>query len=141
MKLRILVVEDEKSISEPLAEGLRREGFDTEVAPTLESARQGWRRSPDLILLDVMLPDGDGRDLAREIRRESDVPIIMLTARGEEIDRVVGLELGADDSVLHARAHRPHPSDPASRAVIRTTHTDPDRRDPARPGVSNGDQG
>ena len=100
MKPRILVVEDEKSISEPLAEGLGREGFDTEVATTLESARQGWRRSPDLILLDVMLPDGDGRDLAREIRRESDVPIIMLTARGEEIDRVVGLELGADDYVV-----------------------------------------
>ena len=100
MKLRILVVEDEKSISEPLAEGLAREGFDTEVAATLESARHGWRRSPDLILLDVMLPDGDGRDLAREIRRESDVPIIMLTARGEEIDRVVGLELGADDYVV-----------------------------------------
>jgi two-component system response regulator RegX3 len=100
VKLRILVVEDEKSISEPLAEGLGREGFDTEVVATLESARQGWRRSPDLILLDVMLPDGDGRDLAREIRRESDVPIIMLTARGEEIDRVVGLELGADDYVV-----------------------------------------
>jgi DNA-binding response OmpR family regulator len=100
VKLRILVVEDEKSISEPLAEGLAREGFDTEVAATLESARHGWRRSPDLILLDVMLPDGDGRDLAREIRRESDVPIIMLTARGEEIDRVVGLELGADDYVV-----------------------------------------
>jgi two-component system, OmpR family, response regulator RegX3 len=100
MKLRILVVEDEKSISEPLAEGLAREGFDTEVAATLESARGAWRRSPDLILLDVMLPDGDGRDLAREIRRESDVPIIMLTARGEEIDRVVGLELGADDYVV-----------------------------------------
>ena len=100
MKLRILVVEDEKVISEPLAEGLGREGFDTEVAPTVESARDAWRRSPDLILLDVMLPDGDGRDLAREIRRESDVPIIMLTARGEEIDRVVGLELGADDYVV-----------------------------------------
>jgi two-component system, OmpR family, response regulator RegX3 len=100
VKLRILVVEDEKSISEPLAEGLAREGFDTKVAATLESARQAWRRSPDLILLDVMLPDGDGRDLAREIRRESDVPIIMLTARGEEIDRVVGLELGADDYVV-----------------------------------------
>jgi two-component system, OmpR family, response regulator RegX3 len=100
VKLRILVVEDEKSISEPLAEGLGREGFDTEVVATLESARQGWRRSPDLILLDVMLPDGDGRDLAREIRSESDVPIIMLTARGEEIDRVVGLELGADDYVV-----------------------------------------
>ena len=100
MKLRILVVEDEKSISEPLAEGLAREGFDTDVAASLESARQAWRRSPDLILLDVMLPDGDGRDLAREIRRESDVPIILLTASGEEVDRVVGLELGADDYVV-----------------------------------------
>jgi two-component system response regulator RegX3 len=100
VKLRILVVEDEKSISEPLAEGLGREGFDTDVVATLKSARQAWQRSPDLILLDVMLPDGDGRDLAREIRRESDVPIIMLTARGEEIDRVVGLELGADDYVV-----------------------------------------
>ena len=100
MKLRILVVEDERSISEPLAEGLAGEGFDTEVAATLESARQAWRRSPDLILLDVMLPDGDRRDLAREIRRESDVPIILLTARGEEVDRVVGLELGADDYIV-----------------------------------------
>ena len=66
-----------------------------------------------------MLPDGDGRDLAREIRQESDVPIIMLTARGEEIDRVLGLELGADDYVVKpfsiARAHGPDPRDPAPR--------------------------
>jgi hypothetical protein len=87
--------------------------LDTEVAATLESAKQAWQRSPDLILLDVMLPDGDGRDPAREIRRESDVPIIMLTARGEEIDRVVGLELGADDyvGVVQPRCSaRPHHS-------------------------------
>ncbi len=101
MKPRILVVEDESSISEPLAENLAREGFEPEVASTLESARAAVQAAmPDLILLDVMLPDGDGRDLARDIRRESDVPIIMLTARGEEIDRVVGLELGADDYVV-----------------------------------------
>lgn len=101
MKPRILVVEDESSISEPLAESLAREGFEPEVASTLESARAAVQAAmPDLILLDVMLPDGDGRDLARDIRRESDVPIIMLTARGEEIDRVVGLELGADDYVV-----------------------------------------
>jgi two-component system response regulator RegX3 len=101
VKLRILVVEDEAAISEPLAESLEREGFDTVVAATLEAAREAYeRQAPDLILLDVMLPDGDGRDLAREIRRQSDVPIIMLTARGEEIDRVVGLELGADDYVV-----------------------------------------
>jgi len=101
VKTRILVVEDEVAISEPLAESLDREGFDAEVAGTIEAARDAHQRqAPDLILLDVMLPDGDGRDLAREIRRESDVPIIMLTARGEEIDRVLGLELGADDYVV-----------------------------------------
>ena len=101
VKPRILVVEDEVAISEPLAEGLQREGFEPEVAGTLEAARAAYgRQAPDLILLDVMLPDGDGRDLAREIRRSSDVPIVMLTARGEEIDRVLGLELGADDYVV-----------------------------------------
>lgn len=101
MKPRILVVEDESAISEPLAESLEREGFDAEVAATVEAAQASLtRHAPDLILLDVMLPDGDGRDLAREIRRASDVPIVMLTARGEEIDRVLGLELGADDYVV-----------------------------------------
>lgn len=101
MKARILLVEDEATISEPLAESLGKEGFDASVAPTLAAAREALRRTPpDLILLDVMLPDGDGRDLAREIREGSDVPIVMLTARGEEIDRVLGLELGADDYVV-----------------------------------------
>ena len=101
MGTRILLVEDETTISEPLAESLGREGFDAEVAPTLAGAREALsRQAPDLILLDVMLPDGDGRDLAREIRKDSDVPIVMLTARGEEIDRVLGLELGADDYVV-----------------------------------------
>ena len=101
MGTRILLVEDEAAISEPLVESLGREGFEAEVAPTLAGARDAFRRrAPDLILLDVMLPDGDGRDLAREIRKDSDVPIVMLTARGEEIDRVLGLELGADDYVV-----------------------------------------
>jgi len=96
-----LVVEDEPAISEPLAEHLERDGFDTEIVETLEDARAAFARQlPDLILLDVMLPDGDGRDLARDIRKTSDVPIVMLTARGEEIDRVLGLELGADDYVV-----------------------------------------
>jgi len=101
MKPRVLVVEDEQAISEPLAEHLVREGFDPEVAGTLEAARTSFdRAAPDLILLDVMLPDGDGRDLCREIRKSSDVPIVLLTARGEEVDRIVGLELGADDYVV-----------------------------------------
>ena len=101
MKPRVLVVEDEATISEPLAEHLAREGFDPDVASTLAEAKVAFeRQTPDLILLDVMLPDGDGRDLCREIRKTSDVPIVMLTARGEEIDRVLGLELGADDYVV-----------------------------------------
>jgi two-component system, OmpR family, response regulator RegX3 len=101
MKPHILVVEDEAAIAEPLVEGLAREGFTAEVAPSASGAIEAFhKRVPDLILLDLMLPDGDGRDVARDIRRESNVPIIMLTARGEELDRVVGLELGADDYVV-----------------------------------------
>ena len=101
MKPYILVIEDEETISEPLAEHLNREGFAAKVTPTLAAARESiGKQMPDLILLDVMLPDGDGRDLARDLRRDSDIPIIILTARGEELDRVLGLELGADDYVV-----------------------------------------
>ena len=101
MKPRVLLVEDETAISEPLAAHLVREGFEPEVAGTIEEARSAMSRvQPDVVLLDVMLPDGDGRDLCREIRKTSDLPIILLTARGEEIDRIVGLELGADDYVV-----------------------------------------
>ena len=97
---RILLVEDEDSIAEPLAAALERDGFEVERASTAEAGLEGVRaRSPDLVLLDVMLPDGDGRDVLREIRSSSQVPVIMLTARGEEIDRILGLELGADDYV------------------------------------------
>src|SRR4029453_7500010 len=93
--------EDEASISEPLSSHLSREGFDPAVAPTVEAARDALRSAPpDVVLLDVMLPDGDGRDLCREIRASSDVPIVMLTARGEDTDKIVGLELGADDYVV-----------------------------------------
>jgi Response regulators consisting of a CheY-like receiver domain and a winged-helix DNA-binding domain len=101
MKPRILVVEDETSISEPLAEHLLREGFVPEVVGTVAAAREALdREEPDLILLDVMLPDGDGRDFCRDVRKRSDVPIVMLTARGGDADRIVGLELGADDYVV-----------------------------------------
>ena len=95
------MVEDEESITEPLAEALDREGFETSVAGTVADALASARSAPpDLVLLDVMLPDGSGYDVCRELRRDSEVPIIMLTARGEETDRVVGLELGADDYVV-----------------------------------------
>ena len=97
----VLLVEDETSISEPLAQHLRREGFVPEIAGSVTEARERLTRSaPDVVLLDVMLPDGDGRDLCREIRADSDAIVIMLTARGEELDRVVGLELGADDYLV-----------------------------------------
>jgi DNA-binding response OmpR family regulator len=101
VKPRVLFVEDETSISGPFSKALAREGFDPVVCGTLGEARAELRRGlPDLVLLDLMLPDGDGRDLARELRADSDVPIIILTARGTELERVVGLELGADDYVV-----------------------------------------
>jgi len=100
-KRTVLLVEDETSITEPLAEALGREGFETRVAATAaESLRLAETVKPDLVLLDVMLPDGSGFDVCRELRQRSRVPIIMLTARGEEADRIVGLELGADDYVV-----------------------------------------
>ncbi len=94
-------VEDELSITEPLAEALDREGFATRVAGTVADAISAAEDElPDLVLLDVMLPDGSGYDVARSLRELSNVPIIMLTARGEETDRIVGLELGADDYIV-----------------------------------------
>jgi DNA-binding response OmpR family regulator len=99
-KRTILLIEDEQAISEPLAAALAREGFEAVVAPTAAKGLELLEaRSPDLVLLDVMLPDGDGRDLLRQIRAASRLPVVMLTARGEEMDRVLGLELGADDYV------------------------------------------
>jgi two-component system, OmpR family, response regulator RegX3 len=100
-KKTVLLVEDEDSITVPLSEALGREGFDTKVAGTVsESLELAKRAAPDLVLLDLMLPDGSGLDVCRELRRASDVPIIILSARGDEADRIVGLELGADDYVV-----------------------------------------
>jgi two-component system response regulator RegX3 len=98
---RILFVEDEPAIAEPFGRTLRREGFDVVAARSVSEARARFaRQPPDLVLLDLTLPDGDGRDLCRELRGASQVPIIMLTARGTELDRVTGLEIGADDYVV-----------------------------------------
>jgi DNA-binding response OmpR family regulator len=96
--MRILVVEDEEAIARPLADGLRREGFQVDRVAT---GRDALAAEPaDLVLLDLRLPDLDGTDVCRELRSRSDVPIIVVTARGQEIDRVLGLELGADDYVV-----------------------------------------
>ena len=97
---KVLVVEDEKSFVEALKVGLDREGFDVKVAEDGLMALNLFQTfKPDLILLDVMLPKISGLDVCKEIRTESKVPIIMVTAKGEEIDTVVGLEVGADDYV------------------------------------------
>jgi two-component system response regulator RegX3 len=97
---RILLIEDEESIAEPLAAALAREGFDVATAGTAAAGLEEFRaRPPDAVLLDVMLPDGDGRDVLREIRQTARTPVVMLTARGAELDRILGLELGADDYV------------------------------------------
>ena len=100
-KRTILLVEDEESITAPLSEALEREGFRAEVAHTAAASLElAGRVSPDLVLLDLMLPDGSGLDVCRQLRASSRVPIIMLTARGDEADRIVGLELGADDYIV-----------------------------------------
>ncbi|HEY1359380.1 MAG TPA: response regulator transcription factor [Thermoleophilaceae bacterium] len=100
-KSRLLVVEDEEAIRTPLAEALASEGFAVETAATAAQALETAERTdPDLVLLDLMLPDGSGFDVARRLRERGPVPIIMLTARGDEADRVIGLELGADDYVV-----------------------------------------
>ncbi len=96
----ILIVEDEESLAEPLAYLLQKEGFETLLAPDGPSALEQFSDDGvDLVLLDLMLPGMSGTDVCRKLRAESDVPIIMVTARDSEIDKVVGLELGADDYV------------------------------------------
>jgi two-component system, OmpR family, response regulator RegX3 len=116
----ILLVEDEPAIAEPLAETLTREGFHLHVAGTAADAVDAAASlRPDLILLDLMLPDGSGFDVCREVRRASQVPIIMLTARGDEADRVIGLELGADDYVVKPFSAREVTA--RVRAVLRRT--------------------
>jgi DNA-binding response OmpR family regulator len=98
---RILVVEDESKIARLVRDYLEHAGFEVAVAGDGEVALAEARRArPDLVVLDLGLPGRDGLDVARSLRRTSNVPIVMLTARGEETDRVVGLELGADDYVV-----------------------------------------
>ena len=130
----ILMVEDEESITVPLAEALDREGFDTRVAGTVaEALEQAEAGMPDLVLLDVMLPDGSGYDVCRSLRERSKVPIIMLTARGEETDRIVGLELGADDYIVKPFSAREVAA--RIRAVLRRAGDAPTDRPAANDGA------
>jgi two-component system response regulator RegX3 len=104
---RILVVEDEISFSDPLSYLLRKEGYEVAVAETGPEALEDFDRSgADLVLLDLMLPGLSGTEVCRAIRSRSNVPVIMLTAKDSEIDKVVGLEIGADDYVTKPYSSR-----------------------------------
>ena len=95
---RVLVVDDEANLRHTLGYALRQEGYEVLTAENGEDGLESFRTTkPDLVILDVMLPRLDGFEVCRRIRRESDVPILMLTARDTELDKVVGLEIGADD--------------------------------------------
>jgi two-component system, OmpR family, response regulator RegX3 len=98
--VRVLLVEDDESIASPLVRGLEREGFSVDHRDRGDEALRTLTPATDVVLLDLGLPDIDGFELCREVRARYDVPIIVVTARGDEIDRVVGLELGADDYVV-----------------------------------------
>ncbi|MBM7693549.1 two-component system response regulator VicR [Peribacillus deserti] len=100
MDKRILVVDDEKPIADILQFNLKKEGFDVHCAyDGNEAVKMVEEITPDLILLDIMLPGRDGMEVCREVRKKHDIPIIMLTAKDSEIDKVLGFELGADDYV------------------------------------------
>ena len=127
---RVLVVEDEESFSDALSYMLRKEGFEVSVAPTGTSAlTQFDRTGADIVLLDLMLPEMSGTEVCRQLRQRSNVPIIMITARDSEIDKVVGLEIGADDYVT--KPYSPRELVARIRAVLRrnaketTTETTP----------------
>ena len=104
---RILVVEDEQSFSDPLSYLLRKEGYEVSVAESGPAALEEFDRAgADLVLLDLMLPGLSGTEVCRQLRSRSSVPVIMLTAKDSEIDKVVGLEIGADDYVTKPYSSR-----------------------------------
>ena len=115
---RVLVVEDEESFSDALSYMLRKEGFEVSVAATGTSALTEFDRTgADIVLLDLMLPEMSGTEVCRQLRSRSHVPIIMVTARDSEIDKVVGLEIGADDYVT--KPYSPRELVARIRAVLR----------------------
>ena len=126
--VKILIVDDEPAIRESLAFALQRDGFAIEEAASLREAKARMA-DIDLLLLDLVLPDGNGLDFLRSLRTKSDVPVIVLTSRDEETDRVVGLEMGADDYVL--KPFSPREVAARVRAVLRRSkspvHTDEEK--------------
>ena len=126
---RVLVVEDEESFSDPLSYLLKAEGFDVAVvASGPEALAEFDRRGADLVLLDLMLPGLSGTEVCRQLRQRGSVPMIMLTARDSEIDKVVGLELGADDYVTKPYSTRELVA--RMRAVLRRRGGEPEEAAP-----------
>src|SRR5690606_40280615 len=120
---RVLVVEDEESFSDALSYLLRKEGFEVSVADTGPAALAEFDRTgADIVLLDLMLPEMSGTEVCRQLRTRSQVPIIMVTARDSEIDKVVGLEIGADDYVT--KPYYPRELVARIRAVLRRRTAD-----------------
>ena len=116
--MKILVIDDDAELSNLLGEFLRREGFEVESARDGESGlAQALDGKPDLVVLDVMLPKADGFSVLRKLRERSRVPVLMLTARGEDMDRILGLELGADDYL--AKPFNPRELAARIRAILR----------------------
>ena len=129
----ILLVDDEPAIRESLAFALRRDGFDVEQAASLREARN-LTEAAELVILDLVLPDGNGLEFLRSLRSRSDVPVIVLTSRDEETDRVVGLELGADDYVI--KPFSPREVAARVRAVLRrASKAAPPEEQPVRAGA------
>ncbi len=130
MTHRILVVDDEPAVTDLLAYNLRKAHYEVLTAADGRAAlRLAGECKPDLILLDLMIPEVDGLDVCRELRKSSGVPIIMITARGEEIDRVVGLEVGADDYVTKPFSVRELMA--RIKAVLRRAQNDGTEKEPS----------
>ena len=137
MKRRILIVEDEQHIVDILKFNLQKEGFDTlEAYDGLTGVELAEKEHPDLILLDLMLPEIDGFTVCRRVRQHSQVPILMLTAREEEVDKVLGLELGADDYIT--KPFSPRELMARIKANLRRTADDVPKK-PASPVLKVGD--
>ncbi len=140
MPERVLVIDDDERLSALLRRYLGERGLEVHTRPDARSGQEALRsRSFDALILDVMLPDGDGFEVCRAVRASSDIPIVMLTARGDEMDRIIGLELGADD-------YLPKPFNPREllarlRAVLRRRAPAPARADVLRYGRLEIDRG
>src|SRR5438105_15066604 len=138
-KPHILVVEDARDIREPLARYLRDQGYRTTTAADSQVARKVMKGAAiDLVVLDIMMPGEDGLSLCRHIRETSQIPVILLTARGEEVDRIIGLEMGADDYI--AKPFSPRELVARIAAVLRRTQALPPRQKaPAAEHIRFGD--